>query len=123
MDCRGATLALHLLDRSGRPFDLYDVEVAAGRQGISIRTGCFCNPGAGEVANDITKEEMGLCFDDLRQSMTLRECQKAIGAATGKAPNAIRVSLGLASTFSDVWSFLMFVDSYRDYSGPLESLG
>jgi molybdenum cofactor sulfurtransferase len=123
MDRRGATLALHLLDRSGRPFDLYDVEVAAGRQGISVRTGCFCNPGVGEVANDITKEDMGLCFNELQQSMSLRECQKAISVATGKVPNAIRVSLGLASTFSDVWRFLMFVASYRDCSGPLESPG
>jgi len=53
MDRRGATFALHLLDDGGRTFDLYAAEVAAGRQGISVRTGCFCNPGAGEVANDI----------------------------------------------------------------------
>ncbi len=122
MDRRGATFALHLLDDDGRPFDLYDAEVAAGRQGISVRTGCFCNPGAGEVANDIAKEEMGLCFSDLHREMSLRECQKAIGAATGKTPNAIRVSLGLASTFSDAWRFVQFAASYRGRSGPLQCL-
>ncbi len=114
MDRRGATIALHLLDPSGRPHDVSEVEVAAGRQRISIRTGCFCNPGAGEVAHNITQEDMQRCFPDLRMAMSLRECQRAIEDATGKVPNTIRVSLGLASTFSDVWRFLMFVAAYRN---------
>ena len=26
------------------------IEELAGADGISVRTGCFCNPGAGEIA-------------------------------------------------------------------------
>ena len=113
-DQRGATIALHLLDPRGRPYDVEEIEVAAGREGICVRAGCFCNPGAGEVAHDITPEDMQRCFPDLRMVMSLRECQRAIEDATGKVPNTVRVSLGLASTFADVWRFLMFVAAYRN---------
>ncbi len=114
MERRGATIALHLLDPAGRPHDVYDVEAAAGRQFISIRTGCFCNPGDGEVAHDITPEDMQPCFEHLRAAMSLRECQQAIQDATGKVPNTIRVSLGLASTYADVHRFLTFAAAYRN---------
>ena len=114
MDRRGATIALHLLDPGGRPHDVYAIEAAAGRQRISIRTGCLCNPGASEVAHDITEEDMQRCFSDLQAATSPRECQKAIEDATGKVPSTIRVSLGLVSTFSDVWRFLMFVAAYRN---------
>ena len=59
-------------------------------------------------------EDMQRCFPDLRMVMSLRECQRAIEDATGKVPNTVRVSLGLASTFADVWRFLMFVAAYRN---------
>ncbi len=34
--------------------------------------------------------------------------------ATGKAPNTVRVSLGVASDFADVYRFMTFVVGYRD---------
>ena len=34
--------------------------------------------------------------------------------ATGKVPNTIRVSLGLASNFADVYRFMAFAESFRD---------
>jgi selenocysteine lyase/cysteine desulfurase len=114
MKRRGATIALHLLDPGGRPHDVYGVEAAAGRQRISIRTGCFCNPGDGEVAHGITPEDMQPCFEDGRTAVSLRQCQQSIEDATGKVPNTIRVSLGLASSFADVYRFLTFAAAYRN---------
>ena len=32
------------------------------REGISLRTGCFCNPGAGEVSLGLSKPELEACF-------------------------------------------------------------
>jgi selenocysteine lyase/cysteine desulfurase len=113
-DRRGATIALFLLDPGGRPYDVYAVEAAAGRQHISIRSGCFCNPGDGEVAHEITHEDMERCFHDPGTVVTLMQCQRIIEDATGKVPNTIRVSLGLASTFSDVYRFMAFAAAYRD---------
>jgi len=42
------------------------------------------------------------------------QCQRRIEDTTGKVPNTIRVSLGLASDFADVYRFLTFVEKYRD---------
>ena len=117
---RGATIAMHLLDPAGCLHDVYGVEAAASHEGISIRTGCFCNPGAGEEAHDITPEDMQRCFDDLKTAMSLRECQQAIEDATGKVPNTFRVSLGVASNFADVQRFLVFAGTFRNLwaAGP-----
>jgi molybdenum cofactor sulfurtransferase len=114
MDRRGATIALYLLDPGGRPYDVYGVEAAAGEQCISVRTGCFCNPGDGEVAHDITHDDMEHCFQDTTPVITLMQCQQVIADACGKVPNTVRVSLGLASTFEDVYRFMRFVAAYRD---------
>ncbi len=111
---RGATIALYLLDPEGRPNDVYEVEAAAGRELISIRTGCFCNPGDGEVAHNITHDDMERCFSEPCAIVSLMECQQVIEDATGKVPNTIRVSLGVASDFGDVYRFMRFVAGYRD---------
>jgi selenocysteine lyase/cysteine desulfurase len=111
---RGATIALYLLDPDGHPYDVYGVESAAGERGISIRTGCFCNPGDGEVAHDITHEDMALCFRESSGVCSLLQCQRTIQDATGKVPNTVRVSAGLASNFADAYRFMEFVASYRD---------
>jgi selenocysteine lyase/cysteine desulfurase len=113
-ECRGATIALYLVDPEGRPYDVYDVEAAAARERISVRSGCFCNPGDGEIAHRITRADVESCFSDPSVAITLHECQQRIEDSTGKVPNTIRVSLGLASDFRDVYRFVAFAESYRD---------
>jgi molybdenum cofactor sulfurtransferase len=114
MDRRGATIALYIVDPHGHAYDVYDVEKAAADELISVRTGCFCNPGDGEVAHEITRDEMAACFADPTAAVTLMQCQRRIEDTTGKVPNTIRVSLGLASDFADVYRFLAFAQKYRD---------
>jgi molybdenum cofactor sulfurtransferase len=116
MDRRGATIALYLVDPEGRPYDVYDVEAAAAGERISVRSGCFCNPGDGEVAHRISRDDMERCFNDPAAAITLVQCQQRIEDATGKVPNTIRVSLGLASDFGDVYRFMTFAESYCDKS-------
>ena len=114
MECRGATIALYLVDPEGRPYDVYDVEAAAAHERISVRSGCFCNPGDGEIAHHISRAEIEACFKDPSAAVTLLQCQRRIEDETGKVPNTIRVSLGLASDFGDVYRFLAFAERYRD---------
>jgi len=116
MDRRGATIAFYLLDPAGTVFDVYRVEKLAGKEHISVRTGCFCNPGDGEVAHHITHTEMADCFAKPSAEVTLTDCQRLIAESTGKAPNTIRASLGIASDFSDVYRFMGFVADFRDRS-------
>ncbi|HET6352005.1 MAG TPA: aminotransferase class V-fold PLP-dependent enzyme [Coriobacteriia bacterium] len=114
MDRRGSTIAFYLLDPSGAVFDVYRIESLAGEQHISVRTGCFCNPGDGEVAHNISADEMEGCFDDECVPVTLMDCQRLIQDATGKVPNTIRVSLGIGSNFADVWRFSEFMAGFRN---------
>ncbi len=114
LERRGATIALYLIDPKGRPYDVYDVETAAARKRISVRGGCFCNPGDGEVAHHISRDDMERCFTDPSAAITLMQCQRTIEDRTGKVPNTIRVSLGLVSDFADVHRFMSFAESYRD---------
>lgn len=119
MDRRGATIAFYLLDPGGAVYDVQRVEELAGLERISVRTGCFCNPGDGEVAHLISRDEMAECFAAPEIPVTLVECQRLIQDATGKVPNTIRVSLGMASNFSDVWRFLEFSERFRDRSADV----
>jgi selenocysteine lyase/cysteine desulfurase len=51
---RGGTVAFNLLDPRGAVVDERVVARDASAAGISVRTGCFCNPGAGERAFGLT---------------------------------------------------------------------
>ena len=49
------------------------IEELAGRRGISIRTGCFCNPGDGEVALGLSRNELTRCFRRARRRMSYED--------------------------------------------------
>jgi len=51
---RGSTVTINFFDPSGKLFDYRQVELQANTVNISLRTGCFCNPGAGEQAHGLT---------------------------------------------------------------------
>ena len=57
-EMRGGTMALNLYDPDGHLLDYRRVEELAGEQRISLRIGCFCNPGAGETAEGLTEADM-----------------------------------------------------------------
>jgi molybdenum cofactor sulfurtransferase len=110
---RGGTVALNFYDPDGHLLDYRRVEELAAGERISLRTGCFCNPGAGETAEGLTEEDMiaaALSGDD----MTLPRFLQVIQHRGGKSAGAIRVSLGMASNFDDVEAFLAFAADLRD---------
>jgi molybdenum cofactor sulfurtransferase len=108
---RGATIAFNFLHPDGRVVDERYVDRIAGRHKISLRTGCFCNPGAGEVAFTISRET--LVGGEFGQGMTLDDYVRAIGLPSG---GAIRASLGLASNFPDMHRFMQFAREFVDLS-------
>ena len=97
---RGATIAFNFLHPDGSVVDERYVDRVAGRHNISLRTGCFCNPGAGEVAFTISRET--LVGGEFGEGMTLDDYVRAIGLPSG---GAIRASLGLVSNFADLRRF------------------
>jgi molybdenum cofactor sulfurtransferase len=110
---RGGTLTFNLYDPDGRLLDYRRIEQLASKEGISLRTGCFCNPGAGEIADGLTEEDMraGLA---LGPDVNLRSFSRLMQDRGHKSAGSIRASIGLATNFRDVWRFLRFVRSFRD---------
>ena len=72
---RGAVVTFNVFDEQGRAIPHETVETVAREVRVSVRGGCFCNPGAAE--------QFGLGF----------------GAPT---PGAVRASLGIANNLRDV---------------------
>jgi selenocysteine lyase/cysteine desulfurase len=107
---RGGTVSFNLLDPGGHVVDERAVARAASANGISIRTGCFCNPGAIEGAFGLTKADWRAA---LRGGVkTMDQYLGALGMPSG---GALRASLGVASNVADVERFLAFVETtYRD---------
>jgi selenocysteine lyase/cysteine desulfurase len=108
-DGRGATVAFNFLHPDGRVIDERYVDRVARAHLISLRTGCFCNPGAGEVAFTISEET--LVGGEFGAAMTLDDYVDAIGLPSG---GAIRASLGLASNLSDIERFTSFAREFLD---------
>jgi molybdenum cofactor sulfurtransferase len=108
-DRRGATIAFNFLHPDGRIVDERYVDRIARAQNISLRTGCFCNPGAGEIAFTISRDT--LLGGEFGEGMTLDDYVEAIGLPSG---GAVRASLGLASNQADVERFAEFVRGFVD---------
>ena len=76
------------------------------------RTGCFCNPGAGELALNIRKEDLMECFYDLELA-TFEDFAKAVTERTdADAAGAVRVSVGIATTFEDVYALVQMLKTF-----------
>ena len=89
------------------------MEELATTERISLRTGCFCNPGAGETAEGLTEDDV-LAALESGGDMTMPRFLQVIQHRGGKSAGAIRVSLGLVSNFADVERFLRFAAGFRD---------
>jgi selenocysteine lyase/cysteine desulfurase len=110
---RGGVVTMNFYDPEGHLLDYRRIEELAGGLGISLRTGCFCNPGTGETAEHITEDDI-LAALDQSHDMSLPRFLQFITHRGGKSAGAIRVSVGLASNFADVDRFLEFAASMRD---------
>lgn len=116
MEARGGTVAFNLLDAGGGLQPFGQVVQAAGAQGISLRGGCFCNPGAAEVALAIDPAPVQRCLDALGPGVTAARLEACV---EGGFPGAVRASLGMSSSRDDVERLLGFL---RDFSPGAPSM-
>jgi len=110
-DRRGGIVTFNLYDRAGRAIDHREVERLASAANISLRTGCFCNPGGGEIALGLTGTELSSCFRQPEHAthLTVDDFRMCID---GKSTGAVRVSLGLVSNVADVDRFIAFAKQF-----------
>ena len=112
---RGGTVAFSMYDRDGRRIDDLRVEHLASQAGISLRTGCFCNPGASEAAHWLGAEHMRKWFGR-DEPMSYLDLRDRIRMEHARLPSAIRISVGLATNFADAHRFLCFLQRFADKS-------
>ncbi|KAF9478117.1 PLP-dependent transferase [Pholiota conissans] len=98
----GSIIALLFFDATGELIPNSFIEYAASVQNISLRTGCMCNPGGAAALLGIEEEMrhlyLGVTLDDFEERM-------------GRELGVVRISLGLASNFHDVWRVIKFATS------------
>ena len=106
---RGGAVTANFFDKDGGPIDHRYIEAKANQTAISLRTGCFCNPGAGELALGISRMELAACFTSPGhdQRLSLDDFRMCID---NKSSGAVRASVGLVSNFEDVQAFLKFAE-------------
>ncbi len=107
MQERGGAVAVNFYDKDGRALDHRFIERKANDVNISLRTGCFCNPGAGEVALGISRVELDVCFTQPghQDRLTVDDFRHCID---GKSSGAVRISVGMVTNFEDIQVFLAF---------------
>ncbi|KZF19551.1 PLP-dependent transferase [Xylona heveae TC161] len=112
---QGPTIAFSVLSPSGRPYGYVDVERAADRAGIYVRSGSVCNPG-GMVY--LGWEQM----EDMQRAWNAgHRCSNPVQEIDGMPTGIIRVSLGAMSTIADVNGFVKWLkETYLDHSLDVE---
>jgi molybdenum cofactor sulfurtransferase len=113
MQERGGTVTFNLYDPQGHLLDYRRIEELAGQEGISLRTGCFCNPGAGEIAEDLSEEDMRMGFN-LGADVNLLSFARVMRDRVHKSAGSIRASVGLVTNFADIWHLRNFLADFRD---------
>ncbi len=110
---RGGTIAFLVRDCDGRVVDDQRIEQLANHANISLRTGCFCNPGAGEIAHGLRRDEMAKWFGRA-EPVSFLELRDQLFRQHQRFVSAIRISVGTATTFADVYRLLCFLQSFVD---------
>jgi molybdenum cofactor sulfurtransferase len=100
LEGRGANVLFNALSPDGARLDATAVQEAAAAVGISVRSGCHCNPGGCEVALDYAPDSVVGCG-----TAPMGTPLSALGHLDG----ALRASFGIASNFSDAYRLVRFV--------------
>ncbi len=111
LEARGGIVAFNVLGPDGVPLDYHAVERAANQAMISLRTGCFCNPGASEAALGLTLDVLAPLFaHGARPTPEALRRRHAFGA--------VRASLGIATTPADLARLVDFLRTFGDATSP-----
>jgi selenocysteine lyase/cysteine desulfurase len=116
-DC-GGTVAFNVLDPDGAAIPYEVVEEHARRAGVSVRGGCFCNPGASETAFGFDAERTAACIAETRRAgwSLAGFATRMLECGGGHAVGAVRASVGMASNASDIARLVEVLEKcHREY--------
>jgi selenocysteine lyase/cysteine desulfurase len=110
---RGATFLINFFDIKGQLYPFHFIEEKANANMISLRTGCFCNPGIDETNHCINRDQLkdyftgrqhGDYFDMIQYLRKLR--------------GAVRVSFGFPTSSEDILKFIHFAKTFLNKKVP-----
>ncbi|AHG92460.1 aminotransferase class V (plasmid) [Gemmatirosa kalamazoonensis] len=105
---RGATLSFNVLDTAGRVVPYCRVEERARAARVSVRGGCFCNPGAAAAAFGFPRDATVACLDAARRTGWSLD---RFAACLGDRPvGAVRASTGVPTNAADLERLVAVVD-------------
>ena len=110
-DVCGATVAFNLMAADGRPIPFSHVVERARNEGVSLRGGCFCNPGASEKAFGFPADATARCLSEaLQDGFSIPEFSRCLGDDI--AVGAVRASMGIATNERDIDRALSVIASF-----------
>jgi selenocysteine lyase/cysteine desulfurase len=104
---RGGTIMMNFFDVDGKQYPHHVIETAANEKMISLRTGCFCNPGIDEINSKIAAEKLQHYFAS-RKNADYHDMIDFLGKLRG----AIRISVGIPTTRADIARFVSFAEVF-----------
>jgi selenocysteine lyase/cysteine desulfurase len=110
MTARGGAVAFNVCNRDGTALSYSLVETRARRANVSVRGGCFCNPGASESAFGLDVSRIAPCFENLGDTFT----PERFAACTNTAVGAVRISIGMANNREDIQRAVAVIASFRE---------
>lgn len=115
MQKRGGTFLMNFYNAQGQPWPYHYIEEMANAERISIRTGCFCNPGIDELNNNLQEEELREYFTT-RANGDANDMMQFFSRSRG----AVRVSFGIPTTTADIMRFITFAKRLLNAAVPAE---
>jgi molybdenum cofactor sulfurtransferase len=114
---RGGTFLINFFDANEQPYPLQYIEQLTDANKISLRTGCFCNPGIDELNHWISAEQLKEYFTGREQGDYFDFINY-----TGKMRGAVRISIGFPTTTLDIGKFLRFAKTLLNKEVSQDSL-
>ena len=118
---RGGTISLRVYGTDGEPFDERIVTDIASKAGISLRNGCYCNPGAAfgaelvHVDVEAKCRELGTKIEDIYEGLiSFEDAFDHVGIY--RKSLFIRVSVGIATNFHDCYKFVQLIAGFKGHS-------
>lgn len=102
----GGTLILAFYNKDGIRYEFEQIEEQANQFNISLRSGCFCNPGIDETNNCLTDNELATYYSS-HQEGDYKDMIKFLGKMRG----ATRISVGIATNQNDINQLINFLET------------
>ena len=102
----GGTIILGFYNQDGVRYEFEQIEEQANQFNISLRSGCFCNPGIDETNNCLTDNELATYYSS-HQEGDYKDMIKFLGKMRG----ATRISVGIATNQNDINQLINFLET------------